>query len=330
MSLEDEDRAAAEAAHWLVALEDDPEDARLRARFEAWLNASPANAVAWADSADIYDLMGQVPPAHAGQWAAAPAPAVAPRGSAPRPHPPRRRAWRQRLAIGALAACLALAAMPTALLRMQSDYLTATAEQRSIELEDGSRVRLGAGSALAVAFAEDERRVRLLAGEAFFEVVADADRPFRVAADGVTTTVLGTAFEVRRDAQAVAVAVRHGLVRVAPDAAAPARAERLTRGEWLRMGRDGRVERGNLAADEVAAWMQGQIVVRDRPLGEVVDELRRYHRGLIVLADDALAGRRVTGVYNLAEPAAALRALAGAHGGTVRQVSPWLLVVSGG
>ncbi|MBO3274300.1 FecR family protein [Pseudomonas schmalbachii] len=327
---EDQERATAEAARWLIALEEDPDDAALQARFEAWLDASPANALAWADTADVYQMMGQLQPRHAEHWAPREAATAAPAPASLSPRTPRRTAWRRRLALGAMAACLALAAMPSLLLRMEADHLTATAEQRTLRLEDGSQVRLGADSAIAVAFVQGERRVQLLRGEAFFEVAADAARPFRVQAGEVRTTVLGTAFEVRRDGDSVAVAVDHGRVLVEqPGAPAPLPA-RLGKGDWLRLGRDGAVEHGSMPADQVAAWRQGQIVVRDRPLGEVVEELRRYHQGLIILADDAFAGQRVTGVYNLADPAAALRILAGAHGGKVRQVSPWLLVISAG
>jgi transmembrane sensor len=61
-------------------------------------------------------------------------------------------------------------------------------------------------------------------------------------------------------------------------------------------------------------------------MADVVDDLRRYFAGSIVLVDADLAARRVTGVYNLADPVGALRAIVGAHGGSVRQVSPWLLL----
>ena len=39
----DPDRATMEAARWLVALDNDPDDADLRARIEAWRAADPAN-----------------------------------------------------------------------------------------------------------------------------------------------------------------------------------------------------------------------------------------------------------------------------------------------
>ena len=63
---------------------------------------------------------------------------------------------------------------------------------------------------------------------------------------------------------------------------------------------------------------------------DVVDRLRPYFRGTIILAPSAPAGRSVTGVYNLADPVAALRGIARAQGATVSRITPWILLVSGG
>ena len=139
--------------------------------------------------------------------------------------------------------------------------------------------------------------------------------------------MLGTAFSVRLGADAIAVGVRHGHVRV--EQAQPPVAETLVAGEWLRVAWSGRAKRGAVAPDEVAAWIDGQIVARDRPLADMVDELRRYYGGMIVLSDQSFGQQRVTGVYNIADPGAALQAIAGAHGGSVRQITPWMLLVSG-
>ena len=343
-SSEDRKRAAREAARWLVALEEKPDDGAIRAEFEAWLNASPVNAAAWANTSDIYDLMAKTPPAHQDHWA----PYVAERERAAtarpidpeRPHlvptgagsgrTPARRRVVFGVAAAAMAACLALVMVPSVFLRIEADYLTSTAELQTLNLPDGTTVRLGPDSALAVDFDERERRVRLVKGEAFFEVTPDREHPFRVATREVTTTVLGTAFDVRLGEDGAAVAVRHGEVSVDYPTVQPPVSERLNAGDWLRVGWTGDVRRGETPSDEVGAWMQGQIVVRDRRLESVIDDLRRYYAGVIVLTDGALGGQRVSGVYNVADPVAALTALAGAHGGAVHRISPWVLVVTGG
>jgi len=343
-SSEDRKRAAREAARWLVALEEEPDDGAIRAAFEAWLNASPVNAAAWANTSDIYDLMAKTPPAHQDHWA----PYVAERKRAAAATPvdaelppvatvcagtgrkpvPRRVVF--SVAAAAMAACLALVMVPSVLLRIEADYLTSTAELQTLNLPDGTTVRLGPDSALAVNFDERERRVRLVKGEAFFEVTPDREHPFRVATREVTTTVLGTAFDVRLSEDGAAVAVRHGQVSVDYPAAHPPVSERLEAGDWMRVGWTGDVRRGETPPDEVGAWMQGQLVVRDRPLESVVDDLRRYYAGMIVLTDGAFGEQRVSGVYNVADPVAALSAMAGAHGGAVHRISPWVLVVTGG
>ncbi len=327
MPRRDDDRATREAARWLVALQDDPDDAELRARIDVWRAADPANEAAWTDTAHVYGLMAEATPTCGADWGGG---RVVPMRRARLP-------IGRRAALGvlaALAACLFLAFTPAIVLRFQADQVTSTAEVRPVRLDDGSVVLLGPDSAIAVSHGIATRDLRLLKGEAFFEVTPDPRRPFSVLAQGVKTTVLGTSFNVRLARDGAEVAVRTGIVRVATagvssTAAAPAVAVQLEPGDWIQLTADGKAERGAMPPEEVAPWLHGQLVARDRPLADVVDDLRRYFPGTIVVAGDAFRGRRVTGVYNLADPETALRAIVGAHGGSVSRFSPWLLVAFG-
>ena len=296
------DPAGDQAAFWLVALRDAPEDEALRARFQAWHDAAPGHAAAWAETAQVYDMI-----------AALPAAAVR-----------RRRSRLAPVAVLALAAGLALALLPGLWLLLRADERTATAQTRSVALPDGSVALLGADSALSVGYDDSERKVALLKGEAYFEVRADAARPFRVSAGEVTALVLGTAFDVHRHGDGGAtVAVARGAVRVDSGAS-------LTAGTWARLDAAGRQEQGRIPPGEVGSWRSGLIVARDRPMAEVFDDLRRHLPALVMLTNAAWAEQRVTGVYNTTDPVAALQAVAGAHGGTVTPVTPWLLVISPG
>ncbi|WP_421995312.1 FecR family protein [Reyranella sp.] len=316
-----DDRASMEAARWLVAIEDDPGDGALRDRIAAWRAADPANEAAWADTAHVWGLMAETAPRSDGRG----------RTPATRTHWPAGR--RAVLAVtAALAACLFLflLAAPGIVLRFQADQVTGTAEVRPVGLDDGSTVLLAPDSAIALGHGDGSRSVRLLKGEAFFEVTPDPRRPFTVLANGVKTTVLGTSFNVRLAGDGTEVAVRSGVVRVETTAGTPPVALQLQAGDWGQLAVGAGARRGTIPPDEVAPWLHGQLVARDRPLGDVVDELRRSYAGTIVIAGDAFRGRRVTGVYNLADPEMALRAIVGAHGGTVHRLSPWLLVAFGG
>jgi transmembrane sensor len=324
------------ASEWLTALREQPDDAALRQRFDAWLSADPANAADWAEIARTYEVMGRTPPRHRDQWAAWAAKRGAPRwlpdvAIPVQTAPPN---WRRRTAMGlaaaAVAASLILMVLPGVQRRLTADHVTATAEIRTVHLADGSTVQLGPESAIDVAYAGNERSVRLLQGDAFFEVVPDFDRPFRVRANFVDATVLGTAFEVRLDDRGADVAVRRGAVRVDSHEEVPPVSERLEAGDWIRMAWSGEVTRGAQPPAQIAAWLQGRLIVRDRPVGEVVDALRPYYRGIVILRGDTLPRQPLTGVYDLSDPVGALKAVASAQGAEAYQLSPWVFVISGG
>jgi len=324
------------ASEWLAALLERPDDEILRRRFDRWLAADPVHAADWAEMARTYAVMGRTAPQYRDQWASA---ANLRRGDRRLPGATaaqRRRAqtspWQRRVAIGVVAAGIAativLAIFPTLRWQFTADHVTATAETATIHLADGSTVRLAPESVLEAAGGGDARGVRLLRGAAFFEVVRDPSRPFKVQAESLDVTVLGTAFEVRVDESGTNVAVRRGSVQV--DNRASARSQKLKAGDWVRITARGAMTHGTQPPAQVAAWLQGRLIVRDRPAGEVVDALRPYYSGIVVLRGDTLASQPLTGVYDLSDPVAALKAVASALGATTDQLSPWVLVISGG
>ncbi len=305
-----------QALDWLLRLQQAPHDLPLREQFEQWLAADAGNPEAYRKAERLWRLSGQLAPATAELW-----PATAEVVSLPVRRKSARRWW-----LGAaVAACLMLAVAPTLTLRLQADYRTALGETRDITLADGSVVQLDSDTAIAVDYAGDHRDVRLLAGQAFFEVMPDKGKPFHVRAEGVRVTVTGTAFNVELRPGRVGVDVQHGSVRVEDSARVLAAA--LTAGQRLRY-LDGQAQVSAFAPSQTAAWRQGQLIADDQPVAELVRELAHYLPGKVLLRDDALGGKRVTGVYDLRKPEVALRAVVRPHGGEVRSYGPWLLVLS--
>src|SRR3546814_17474872 len=84
----------------------------------------------------------------------------------------------------------------------------------------------------------------------------------------------------------------------------------------------GAAHRSAVAPASVAAWRDGRLFVDGATVAEVVDRIRPYQSGWIVIAGSGLGGRKVTGLYDLHDPDNALRALVEAHGGEVRAVHP--------
>lgn len=318
-----QERASREATDWFILLHDEPDDQELRQRFEAWRKADPRHERAYAAMESVMAATAAIPVAHAARWK----PFVEAR------RPPtvaisRRRRFFMSVGAAALAASIAVLALPALLTLWTADHVTGTAEVRRISLQDGSTVTVAPDSAIAVVFDKSERRVRLLSGEAFFEVTPDLDRPFRVAAGTVEATVLGTRFDVRMDAGGVSVSVEEGAVQVGSPTDRTMAADKLGPGQSVRVTREGPSSISTEAPQLVGAWRQGQLFADELPLADAVQQLRRYFAGTIVIAESGLAGRRVTGAYNLNDPEDALRGMARAHGATVRRITPWLLVMS--
>ncbi|PRC10267.1 histidine kinase [Pseudomonas poae] len=226
----------------------------------------------------------------------------------------------------AIAACLVVALAPSLVLRWQADYRTGFGETRDITLSDGSVVQLDSHSAIAVDIAGTHRDVRLLTGQAFFKVMPDKSKPFHVWTKTLQVTVTGTAFNVDSARDNPSVAVQQGSVNV-DERQAGRHLASLVPGQRLTLRAD-RAELSTFSPSQAAAWRQGQLIADDLPISEVLTQLRRYTPGIIVLRDAKLGAQRVTGVYDLRKPQAALQAVLQPHGAKVTAYSPWLLVLS--
>ncbi len=310
------DAALRAAVDWSILLDDDPGDADLRVRFEAWRMADPLHDAAWRQTAHVDALIRQLPSEHPQSEIAE----------------PRRRAWLPRprlrhVAAGACLAALAWLVVPIVLLQARADFITDSNSQADIRLEDGSRVRLAPGSALRADISATGRQVTLYAGEAFFEVNADSSRPFEVSANGTRVTVLGTGFNVRIGVGDTDVAVKHGRVQVEHGEPRVA-SEVLASGQWVRMSANAPAARGEIAPEVVGSWTRTRLVAVDRPLPDVIEDLRRRYAGQIVLLGDAPRDLSVTGIFDTSNAAAAAELIVRPHGGRVRQITPWLLIVS--
>lgn len=306
-----------QALDWLLRVQQAPLDADLRAQLTHWCAADEANAKAYRKAERVWQLTGQLAPT-----TAAPPTTLATPPARPAARPRRVRRW----AAAAIAACLVVALAPGLLLRWQADYRTGVGETRDITLSDGSVVQLDSGSAIAVDIAANHRDVRLLAGQAFFKVMPDKRKPFHVWTQTLRVTVTGTAFNVDATQDDPSVAVQEGSVNVAERKANRLLAS-LVPGQRLQV-HAGRTELTTFAPSQTAAWRQGQLIADDLPISEVLSQVRRYAPGLIVLRDQQLGAQRVTGVYDLRKPQAALQAVLQPYGAKVTAYSPWLLVLS--
>jgi transmembrane sensor len=331
-----ESRASQEATDWLILLQDDPEDPDLCRRFDAWLDSDPVNAEAWSVTQRTARVLAKIPPKHIDRWG----PVVANPVGEERDALLQKGWWTgalhgkgRKIGLGfaVVVACLAYIGAPAMMIHLRADYITGVAQIRTITVTGGSTVTLAPDSAISVAYNTRGQTVNLLAGEAFFAIKHhNADRPFRVVVGGIEITDIGTSFDIRHNDDGASIAVLQGSLQVNCRAFSPPVSVTLAARHTLRVAWTGAVVQGNEPPEQIAAWRQGRLVAQDKPMREVVDRLRPYFAGMIVITNSALSSRPVTGVYNLADPVEALRGIAQAHGASVHQISPWILMVSGG
>lgn len=274
----------AEASAWLAQLHGPQRSADLEADFRSWLEADPEHARAFERVTDVWEAIGSV---NVGGL---------PRLAARDPFVPSR----ARLQFGLAALICAIVAVGAYLVLRSPSYSTEIGEQRTVTLEDGTRVSLNSATRIDVEFRRAERAVILERGEALFEVARNPERPFTVTAGDRKVTALGTSFVVRREPDRIAVTLLEGKVSialVAANASPEVPAHMLAPGERLTVRAD-RTEKIDAPQTEaVTAWRRGEVILDDTPLSQAVVEMNRYDRTRLVLDHPQLAELPVSGIY---------------------------------
>lgn len=185
------------------------------------------------------------------------------------------------------------------------------------KLPDGSIVELNSGADIAVDYETTIRRVRLLRGEAHFRVEKDAGRPFVVQAGGIEVVAVGTAFTVQLAKQAVEVVVTEGRVAVdraaesVPAMPAPPGVESalVDAGNRILVDRTGQsavpleIKPMNEAEiNERLAWRIPRLEFGGMKLAQAIALINRSNRLQILLEDESIGRRRVSGVFRSDNP----------------------------
>ena len=183
-------------------------------------------------------------------------------------------------------------------------YKTATGEQETLTLSDGSVLKMNVRSSLSVRMRNLRRQVELNEGEVFFAVAVDPDRPFEVRTPNGLIRVLGTAFNVKSRSGRVAVDVERGqvLVKDAPKGTGDMRAGRVTlvAGQGVDIDTSGHLSRLRPSdMKQVLAWQNRQAVFKNTPLGQVLLELELYHDVRVKLACPELETKGITGTFDM-------------------------------
>lgn len=309
--------ARAEAAAWMARLRGPNRTPEVEQGFRRWLQANREHELAFEalnEQLEVVErLRTRTLPRH---WH--------------RPAAAKRARWPQALAAAALMATVIIGILLYPQLRGIS---TEVGEQRTLVLEDGSRIYLNTSSKVRVDYDERRRRIELSRGEALFEVARDQTRPFVVVAGEQQVRALGTTFVVRHDTNAVTVTLVEGQVEVAPLLAASMASEFstvLVPGQRLTLKSDTPPVLDAPPLEKVTAWRQGQVAFDDVPLYEAIHEMNRYSTVKLIVEEPEAENVRVGGFFRMGDSASFARAVAQTYGFRVIERGDQIVIAGGG
>lgn len=197
--------------------------------------------------------------------------------------------------------------------RWRADYHTATGEQRTVTLDDGTEITLNSGSVMTVDYTPTQRRVELLEGEIYIHTAAAAthgqrNSPFILDVAQGRMHPLGTRFAVRILNNQCRLAVYQGQVQLTPRNHNESRI--LDAGQSTVFNADSWSPIAPTTEQETA-WTEGMIVVSGMPLDTFIAELNRYRPG-VLRVDPRIAALTVSGTYPITQTDQVLQALTSA------------------
>ena len=238
--------------------------------------------------------------------------------------------------------------------------VTQVGEQKSIDLADGSVLKLNTNSKAKIDYTADSRNIYLLNGEAHFIVEKNKERPFRVYAGTGRIHAIGTAFSVYLQNDKVDVTVSEGRVGVAAlvsteldednsssSAGHVSIEQPLKSLGLLRAGEAGSIvsqldendhetpqldrydDMTNLDVAKRVSWINGVLIFAGEPLEEVVREISRYTEVSIEFSDPELKKIRIGGNFPVGETETMFSSLETSFGLKVTRLDSNRVVISG-
>lgn len=289
-----------QAAYWRAQLSSDLVTDQQWREFVIWLAEKPENKIAWLEISDFWQGLDNLTLADV---------TTPDYSRVISDNKPVRISPKPRLAL-AIAASFLLLVSSTWFIRSGfyfADYTTAPGKQRSIQLADGSEIRMNTGTAISVDYSQTRRQITLHDGEAYFVVAADADRPFQVQSGYWTVRAFGTAFNVKIHQEQETLTVFQHDVKVTAEngqvlESLPEGREVVFTGSVINPVKTGALQR-------VKDWRNQRMVFQDRPLAEVIAELNRYRVGAIMIINNDIKKLPVTGVFDTVDTNIALKTI---------------------
>jgi len=174
-------------------------------------------------------------------------------------------------------------------------------EQRYLLLPDSTQVWLNAASSLEFPdkFKGNKREV-YLTGEAYFDVKHEDNFPFLIHTKNVTTTVVGTAFNIKAypNQKVIIVSVSRGKVKVSRNDQLIAT---LTKGQQVKVDKaknEDTITAKEVAIEKISGWQQGDLIYDDIAFEDIVKDLQNVFNVEIKIENPSIGQLGITTSFN--------------------------------
>ncbi|MCO1333626.1 FecR domain-containing protein [Microbulbifer sp. OS29] len=318
-----------QACAWVVRLRSGSVSAADHREFSQWITYSEENHLAFSEITELWGDLGALSHLPIDQLFPESAPSQNPSASdftaqrSALPHvrgyksEERLRALPKWLIGGGLATCGAVIALWVGYQGINSQpqaqiFVTERGQVQTIDLSDGSEVKLNSNSELRVIYSRKERRTQLVRGEAFFEVARQTSRPFTVVAGSANIRVLGTEFNVELNPENTRVSVVGGTVSVSEASSAAGlkpESVQLVKNQKVSVSDRGLTPIAHTSPEEATDWTRGTLVFERTPLKDALMELNRY-LSIPATASPQVENRLISGTFEISDPDNTLKAIA--------------------
>jgi transmembrane sensor len=275
-----------EAAGWLVKQQEKPLTATEQKQLEQWQQSNKDNQFAWQRAQHFINQVDTLPKDIA-------------YAVLNRPDDEKR-----RFNIGKLALLLASGPLiwgtykTVDIQQWSADYRTAKGQQKQVTLPDGTQVKLNTATAFDISFDDKTRLLSLREGEIQVHTTMTGSqelKPFIVKTQDAILSPFDANFTVRQYSELTRVGVIEGRVKVVPKLANDAEGNVFKTGHQVELSSHAFLSHKPLATDTIS-WLDNMLAVHNMPLNKFIQEVSRYHRGLLRVSPD-IANIDVSGAF---------------------------------
>ncbi|WP_438852257.1 FecR family protein [Brevundimonas nasdae] len=200
---------------------------------------------------------------------------------------------------------------------------TAKGERRTVDMGHGVSVELNTLSRVALRDDLGQGGFELLRGEALVSVASSVS-PIQIATGAARIIAGGARLGLRNLSGDLSATCLEGQARVL----LKGREALLSAGQKVVWGAGELGAVTQLAQAAGSEWWRGVLVFNNKRLGDVIGELNRYREGRIVVANPAIADRRISGAFYINQLDQVVEQLRLAYGVKIVRMPGNILIVS--